>query len=204
MTSPLSEIDDPDGYNRRRRLRAVHDARERILEQRRSALDLKAIGRIDEREYRDILRESVESFILEIEQVLRRYEVDAEPNLDADSDAKAPSWYLNDAPLGEVRLPPDGRVYSFQGLLSILEAPDPIICEWQDTPDAPAGFDSHPLETMVTRREEVQIPERVLLDAVRVGMRFLNDAGLDIDIDDGDSEGEATYEHLLQAQESGE
>lgn len=204
MSSPLEEIDDPEGYNRRRRLRAVHDARERILEQRRSALDLKAVGRITERTYRDILRESVESFILEIEQVLRRYEADAEPNLDPLSEAKAPSWYLNDAPLGEVRLPPDGQLYVFEGLLSILEAPDPIICEWQDTPDAPAGFDSHPLATTTTQREEVQIPERVLLNAVRVGMRFLNDAGLDIDIDDSDREGKATYEHLLQAQGSQE
>jgi hypothetical protein len=204
MSSPIEDIDDPEGYNRRRRLRAVHDARERILEQRRSALDLKAIGRIGERTYRDILRESVESFVLEIEQVLRRYEADAEPNLNEDSDARAPSWYLDDAPLGQVRLPPDGQRYSFEGLLSVLEAPDPIICEWQDTPDPPAGFKSHPLASTDTRRKEVQIPERVLLDAVRVGMRFLSDAGLDIDIDGDDREGEATYEHLLQAQESQE
>jgi hypothetical protein len=57
---------------------------------------------------------------------------------------------------------------------------------------------------MTSRREEIQIPEPVLLDAVRVGMRFLNDAGLDIDIDDGNREGEATYDHLLQAQEGEE
>lgn len=183
MTSPLDEIDDPGEYNQRRRIRAIHDARERVFEQRRRGLDLQARGEITRRQHRDILRESVESFILEIEQLLRRYQARAEPNLDADSDAQPPSWYLEDVDLGVMGLPPDGREVVFNGLLSILEAPDPFVREWEERPEAPAGFAGHPLAETETTRRERQIREGILLNAVRAGMQFLSEVGMDAELE---------------------
>ena len=182
MSSPLDEIDDPGEYNQRRRIRAIHDARERVFEQRRRGLDLQARGEITRRQHRDILRESVESFILEIEQLLGRYQAQAEPNLDPESDAKAPSWYLQDVDLGVMGLPPDGQEVVFNGLLSILDAPDPFVREWEQAPDAPAGFDGHPLATTETTRRETQIREGILLNAVRAGMQFLSEVGMDAEL----------------------
>jgi hypothetical protein len=184
MTSPLEEIDDPGEYNQRRRIRAIHDARERVFEQRRRGLDLQAQGSISRRTFRNIVRESVESFIFEIEQLLCRYQADIEPNLEPDSDARAPSWYLDDANLGRMTLPPDGRRRTFRGLLSVVEAPDPFVCEWQQQSSPPAGFESHPLAQAETQRREVQIPEKILLNAVRTGMQFLTEVGLDAEVED--------------------
>jgi len=194
MTSPLSEIDDPGEYNQRRRIRAIHDARERVFEQRRRGLDLRARGVISQRQYRDILRESVESFILEIEQLLRRYQADAEPNLDADSDVRPPSWYLQDVDLGVMALPPDGREAVFDGLLSVVEAPDPFVREWEERPEAPAGFEGHPLAETETKHREIQIREQILLNAVRAGMQFLSEVGMDAELED--STPTATFREL--------
>jgi len=184
MSSPLSEIDDPGEYNQRRRIRAIHDARERVFEQRRRGLDLRARGAISQRQYRDILRESVESFILEIEQLLRRYQADAEPNLDADSDVRPPSWYLHDVELGRMALPPHSQELVFDGLLSVVETPDPFVREWQERPEAPAGFEGHPLAKTETKHREIQIREQILLNAVRAGMQFLSEIGLDAELKD--------------------
>ena len=197
MTSPLSEIDDPGEYNQRRRIRAIHDARERVFEQRRRGLDLRARGVIGQRQYRDILRESVESFILEIEQLLRRYQADAEPNLDADSDVPPPPWYLEDVDLGIMRLPPDAQELVFDGLLSVVEAPDPFVREWEERPDAPAGFEGHPLAKTETKHREIQIREGILLNAVRAGMQFLGDVGLDVEMGDGVRDAGFDYSDIL-------
>ena len=198
MSSPLKEIDDPGEYNQRRRIRAIHDARERVFEQRRRALDLQAQGSISRRTFRDIVRESVESFVFEIEQVLRRYQADAEPNLDPGSGARPPTWYLKGADLGNMMLPPDGRERDFRGLLSVVEAPDPFVCEWQQQPSPPAGFESHPLAQAETQRREVQIPEKVLLNAVRTGMQFLSEVGLDAEVED--SIPTATFDDVEESQ----
>jgi len=184
MSSPLEEIDDPGEYNQRRRIKAIHDARERVFGQRRRGLDLQARGEITRRQRRDILRESVESFILEIEQLLRRYQADAEPNLDADSEVPPPPWYLKDVDLGIMRLPPDGEEVVFNGLLSILEAPDPFVCEWQERREAPMGFEGHPLGETETKRRKIQIREGILLNALRAGMRFLSEIGMDAEVED--------------------
>jgi len=180
----LDEIDDPGEYNQRRRLRAIHDARERVLEQRRHALDLRAVGHINQRQYQSVVREAVESFIMEIEQLLKRFEADAEPNLDDDGDARPPSWYLEDAPLGTATIPPTNDAYEFRGLQSVLEFPDPYVASWQDKERPPAGFSTHPHGETQQRSEKVQIPEQVLLNAVRCGMEFLNAVGLDAEVED--------------------
>jgi len=161
MTSPLSEIDDPGEYNQRRRIRAIHDARERVFEQRRRALDLRARGVISQ----------------------RQYQADAEPNLDANSEVPPPSWYLEDVDLGAMRLPPDGQEVVFNGLLSILEAPDPFVCEWQERREAPMGFEGHPLGETETKRRKIQIREGILLNALRAGMRFLSEIGMDAELE---------------------
>lgn len=187
-TDDLDQIDDPGEYNQRRRIRAIHDARERIFEQRRRALDMKSSGRISEQQYLKILREAVESFLLEIEQLLHRYAAETRDDYDdhAETDDEpeaSPSHYLTDVELGGVTIPPDGNEETFDGLLSILEFPDPYVAEWETYQSPPPGLSMHPDGGGTLHREEVQIPERVLLKATREATGFLNEVGLDAEIE---------------------
>jgi len=184
MSSDFEEVDDPGEYNQRRRIRAIHDARERVLEQRRRALDLRAHNQISKRQYHDILREATESFILEIEQLLRRYKNDPALTLDSDIDGREPSWYLQEAPLGSMTLPSGDQKLGFTGLQDVLDAPNPIVCEWEEKADAPAGFETHPMGDTETQHRKVQIPEDVLLNAARFAMEFLSQVGLDLEVDE--------------------
>jgi len=192
MSSPLDEIDDPGEYNQRRRIRAIHDARERFMQQRRRALDLRAHNQVSERQYHDIIREATESFILEIEELLKRYRDD--PALTLGGKSRAASWYLERVTLGTMTLPPGGREIEFQGLQSILDAPNPIVCEWEEEADAPAGFSTHPMGETETQRRKLQVPEDVLVNAVRTGMEFLSQIGLDLRLDE--DQGDSGFEYI--------
>jgi len=192
MSPALDEIEDPGEYNQRRRIRAIHDARERFMEQRRRALDLRAHNQVSERQYHDIIREAAESFILEIEELLKRYRDD--PALTLGTKSRAASWYLERVTLGTMTLPPGGREIEFQGLQSILDAPNPIVCEWDEEADAPAGFAAHPMGETETHRRNVQVPEDVLVNAVRTGMEFLSQIGLDLRLDE--DQGDSGFEYI--------
>jgi hypothetical protein len=195
--SGLDEVDDPSEYNQRRRIRAIHDARERILEQRRRALDLRAHNQISKRQYHDILREATESFILEIEQLLKRYKNNPALTLDSGIDDREPAWYLEQAPLGAMTLPPGDREIEFAGLQAVLDAPNPIVCEWKEKKEPPMGFSSHPKGETETQRRNVQISEDVLLNAVRIGMEFLSQVGLDLEVNEDQREATADYSDIL-------
>lgn len=197
MTADFEQVDDPAEYNQRRRIRAIHDARERVMQQRRRALDLRAHNQVSKRQYHDIIREATESFVLEIEQLLRRYRDDAALTLDANS--RAASWYLERAPLGTMTLPPGGREIEFQGLQSILDAPNPIKCEWEEPREAPAGFAKHPKGATETQRRKVQVSEDILVNAVRIGMEFLSQVGLDLKVDEDQPDYGLDYEDILEA-----
>jgi hypothetical protein len=192
MSPALDEIEDPGEYNQRRRIRAIHDARERFMEQRRRALDLRAHNQVSERQYHDIIREAAESFVLEIEELLKRYRDD--PALTLGTKSRAASWYLERVTLGAMTLPPGGREIEFQGLQSILDAPNPIVCEWDEEADAPAGFAAHPMGETETHRRNVQVPEDVLVNAVRTGMEFLSQIGLDLRLDE--DQGDSGFEYI--------
>jgi hypothetical protein len=196
MTVDFEEVDDPAEYNQRRRIRAIHDARERVMQQRRRALDLRARNQVSKRQYHDIIRESVESFVLEIEELLKRYRDD--PALTLDAKSRAASWYLERASLGTMTLPPGGREIEFQGLQSILDAPNPIVCEWEEAREAPLGFEGHPLGETETQRQKVQVPEDVLMNAVRTGMEFLSQIGLDLRVDEEHGDTGFGYEDVLE------
>jgi hypothetical protein len=197
MSSALDEIDDPNEYNQRRRIRAIHDARERVMQQRRRALDLRAHNQVSKRQYHDIIRESVESFILEIEELLKRYRDD--PALTLDDKGRSASWYLERVSLGTMTLPPGGREIEFQGLQSVLDAPNPIVCDWEEPADAPAGFQGHPMAETETQRRKVQVPEDVLVNAVRTGMEFLSKIGLDLRVDGDQPDAGFEYENILDS-----
>jgi hypothetical protein len=167
------------------------------MQQRRRALDLRARNQVSKRQYHDIIRESVESFVLEIEELLKRYRDDRALTLDAKS--RSASWYLERASLGTMTLPPGGREIEFQGLQSVLDAPNPIVCEWEEEADAPAGFEGHPMGEMETKRRKVQVPEDVLMNAVRTGMEFLSQIGLDLRVDEEQGDGGFDYDDVLEA-----
>jgi len=198
MTSDFEEVDDPGEYNQRRRIKAIHDARERVFEQRRRALDLQAKGRVNQMQYRSVLREAVESFILEIEQLLRHYESDPSLTLDGDG-APGASWYLEEAQLGTMTLPPNDEELEFTGLIDILSASDPIVRQWEEEQEPPMGFSSHPEYGPETKERKIQISEEILLNAARLGMKFLSQVGLDLKVNEGQRDHGFNYGDILAA-----
>jgi hypothetical protein len=199
----LDDVDDPGEYNQRRRLRALGDARERVFAQRRHALDEYALGNISALMRDTIVREAVESLILEIEQLVvgdhfmddqlaealpngaTRSEVSPTAARYSDrEDEWGGEWFWHEAPLGSVTRPDTGAEVPIQGLRGFLEFPNPMVVSWEEDLDPPAGFSTHPKGETDTRTEQVQLPEWVSMTAYRVAAAFLNQVGLDARLED--------------------
>ena len=177
-TPEYEQIDDPSEYNQRRRLSAIQDARERVMEQRRQALELETYGQIREDLGQTIVREAVEDYVMEVEQLVRR----AEDRLTPEESEHDTAWYWEEANLGAVYLPDKGGEYPIHGLQAFLDFPSPYKAEWYEEAEPPAGFTKHPeadSEGVVHRSAAVQLPKSVSMNAYRVVNRFLAASGLD-------------------------
>lgn len=192
---PAEKIEDPGEYNQRRRLRAVHDALDRIHVRRRKGRELMLHGQLDKQAYRSGLREAVTSMLLELEPAMRKFD----PSDPGQEDA--PGYYWTTVPLGEMKIPQTGETYEFRGVQSVLEFDDPLVVEWEEDQDPPLGRSSHPDYGAETKTKTVQLSGKVLMNAERAVRTFMHDVGLDLGFDrtshdDGDVD---DLEALLRA-----
>jgi len=76
----IEQIADPDDYNTRRRLRQLHDARERVKEMKNNVLDQEANNprRTDQSLARRNVAETVVDYILELRPILAQPELQRE------------------------------------------------------------------------------------------------------------------------------
>jgi hypothetical protein len=188
----FDQIDDPGEYNQRRRVRAINNARERVFEQRRRGLDMLHHNRISEFTYKTILREAVETLIMEVEDQLQNFDADSE----GDGQEHGPQYYWEDVELGSVSIPPNGDQYHFTGLESILEFDDPLVVSWVEHTEPPAGFSTHPEGQTEQRRERIQIPSDVLMSGARETMAFLDNIGLGLHLQDETPQDKASHSDL--------
>lgn len=175
--SDFERIDDPAEYNQRRRLKSIQDTRERVFEQRRHALDLESRGHIPESLSRTIVREAVEDYVMEVEQLVKR----AENRLGTDDDTNT-AWYWEQTNLGAVYLPDHGSHRVLNGLQEFLDFPSPYEAHWLEEADPPPGFSRHPdadEDGVVEMHATVQLPQDVSMAAFRTVNQFLAASGLD-------------------------
>lgn len=189
---------DPGEYKQKRRIRTLLDAKEQVPELEREIERAMLAGHLDEQTGNHALRRAVEHFIFELEPVLKHSDKQLEywggyvtedgqqivPRGDkwvyADDEEKTygddPNW--TGPHIGSMALP-DGSQHAFYGLGDIVDAPNPLVIEWEE--DVEDEFEGEQTET---QREVVQIPRQVLMSAFRTANAFLFDIGLDLDTED--------------------
>jgi len=196
--SPGLEIESPEAdshviddaqYSHKRRLQAIHNAQDRVMEVRNAVEERLIEGAITEYHARRYYRGAVESFIMEVLPLLRHEEV----SLDED--------YAREVEIGEVRveppadlvefarsnvdrMPPGGTVPSTYertvvGLETILELPSPITRQF-----SVAIHTGGSVQT-VARAVETELSRGLLDSAVHLTTEALEDAQMGLNIGEG-------------------
>lgn len=173
----ISSAKDNEDLNKQRRLNAIHDAREAVVEARRRVDEALHYGEISQLTANTILRREVENFVHEVEWLM--------------DEAETRQDYWGGADLGTMRLP-DGNTFKFVGLQSVLEAADPIEYSWETEEN-----DEWDGRQVQTHRKRMQIPRDVLMNAYRAVNGFLFEIGLDITLDEGEEEYYFDYSDLI-------
>lgn len=156
-----------------KRFEEIHDSRMRVLQQERKAADGLLEGEIDQLTANMVIRRAVENYIYEVENLVKP--PSKKTNL-SDKD------YWNDVELGEFELP-DGQSVKFEGLKSVLEAPNPFVVQTTERRERPLRG-----ETKETVTHRVQIPRSILMNAYRQVNTFLAEIGMEIDPTDDQTE----------------
>lgn len=191
---------DPNELNQTRRIKEIRDARNQVPEVERQIEQAMLAGQLDEKTGNHVLRRAVEHFIFELEPILKHSDnqlqywggfvtEDGEQVVQKgekwvyadDEEKSAPDDPIWTGPhLGTMGLPNGGQ-HPFYGLADIVDAPNPMVVEWEaEVEDEYEGEDTE------TQREVVQIPREVLMTAYRTANAFLFDIGLDLDVEDDD------------------
>ena len=147
------------------RFREIHDARQRVVEARTQLMEAQIIGRIDEARAAMILRQAVESYLLELEDLANP------PNADRPTETD----YWNDVYLGAIELP-DGAVVEVYGFDDLLELPDQFEVGVEVEKHVPRKGSVVETETQVAH-----VPKRILRNAFRQANYFCAEIGLELD-----------------------
>lgn len=157
--SEPTEIEDPESYVNHRRLKSIFDIRERLHEQRTQIVASRHDRSVSEYESLSAYRALVSSYIVETEPIFGRFDggnelltksdfgetvvtprtsyefskphgnqdltldVSADPDIDANR--VDISWQRTSSPQEELE-----KVYSHDGLVSLLNHPDPLVGQW--------------------------------------------------------------------------
>lgn len=87
-----TEVEDEDGYLRQRRLKAIHEARERVHDAINEAEKLRVVGEVPDAKANSLVRSAVENYIREIRYPLKN--------------TTAGTEYWTDEPIGSFQLTP--------------------------------------------------------------------------------------------------
>lgn len=185
--APEEHVVDDENYSHKRRLRAIHNAHDRVVEVRNAVEERVINGQMSEYRARRFYRGAVESFIMEVMPVLKSDRIDLSRD------------YADGVELGEVvisppepmveyarqhigRLPPGAGVPTpvrrdVVGLSAILDLPSPLthrfsIAVQQGRDDVDYFSDEVAAE----------IPRDVLDDAVQLTAEALTDARMGLNI----------------------
>lgn len=140
MDSPDQHVIDDAGYSHHRRLQAIHDARDRVIEVRNAIEEQLINNAIDELRARQYYRGAVKSLVIEIQPILESDQISLSKdylgsvNLGTVT-VEPPQWLVDHARDHINRLAPGEHVpkaetYQVVGLQSIVDLPSPIVKEW--------------------------------------------------------------------------
>lgn len=202
------EVDDPDEFNQKRRIKDLLDVRTNVIDVKRDIRQAILMGHIDEQTGNHALRDAVQDLIYEVEPIAKGHEKqlqywggmvdednnpiheDGLGNLVVERDGEEYAYdddpYWTGPHLGVMRLP-DGGVKEFYGLGDIVRTPDPMVVEWEEPTE-----DEYDGEDAEMQREVVQIPQDVLMTAFRTTNAFLFEIGLGLD----ESAGELPHDKI--------
>lgn len=182
-----SHVLDEANYSHQRRLRAVHNARDRVMEVRNMVEEELISGTLSEFRARQFYRGAVEALILEIIPVLESDQIRLEDDYLEGVElgtvtVQPPQWLVDYARENINRLAPGASVPSpvseqVTGLRWILDAPSPVAHEFSVvTQHGKSGVDP---KSAVGRAE---IPRDVLDNAVRQAAKALEEAEMGLNV----------------------
>lgn len=178
-------VSDPEEFNQQRRLRSIHDARDRAREVRELTQDPSV--QADQRTLAATYRAAVQNYVGELEGLLRRYEFD-----DDEPD------YWTAYQFGPVEIPAPSDLTQFQGSADAeiidntglrpktrqirgLNGYISVDCPFEAQFSVPVKRRHRGQET-ISATVTMEMPIEVSHDAYRIANRFMTMTGFDIEI----------------------
>lgn len=155
-----------------RRLRAIFDARERVREIEGRIEERKTLeGRpLSETQAKRLLHTAAKQYLREVEPLIHP---ERQPQADA-----VETDYWTGHELGSIALP-SGKRIEVDSLEDYYELPNPLVHTYREVvEDPPNGYSEE------VRQVEVQPPQSMSMNAVRLVNLFCAEAGLEVDLDD--------------------
>lgn len=152
------------------RFREIHEERERVKQQHRRVLDGLYFGPLTEEGANQILRDTIETYLHEVREVLKPPEKETVPTGED---------YWTDVEVTTLELP-NGEAYDLTGLESLFDLPGTItVEETVEREEYPRG------KVTETDTREVGIPRKTLLDYYYTANKGLAEAGVKFDAEAG-------------------
>lgn len=191
---PDFQIDDPEELSQKTRIKELLSRRTNVIDARDQAFDAMTLGQASEEQALNFYRSRVESLILDL---WTKFE-----NEDLDKGAK----YLTSEPIDTVYVPPPPELSS-ENLAPGVTPPEPkprkiaglkwfIENEGFVTAEFTAqSWDPPGERTVVNRRT---LPRRTIDRGLVKCMEFIDEAGIDVAVEDNDKEATADYSDILE------
>ena len=184
-----SHVIDDAQYSHQRRLRAIHNAHDRVIQVRNAVEDRLISGQLNQFHARRYYRGSVESFLMEIFPVLRSDDIKLSKDYLRESDLgtvviKPPQELVSFARGNIQRLAPGARVPTRKttdvvGLRAVLELPSPLQHRFAVPVRKGSGIET------AGKVVQEELPRDVLDAAVQQAMEALDDAQMGLNIGEG-------------------
>lgn len=193
-------VEDVDELSQRARMRELYETRRDVRERRRKIHDAQYLGgmNLSPEKAATLYRDTLGVYLRELHPLITKiyeetgkeyweeYElgsVEIQPPEEADGDGGRSAEYVVETG--------GSKVWRFDGLKSIFEAPESLTAEFEVTKhEYPRGR----FKTTVTASR--QIPFHILDNAYTASNEFLADIGLDLDPDEGEDEYNNQYNPL--------
>lgn len=202
-----TRVVDDESFSHQRRLRAIHDSHDRVIEVRNAVEERLIEGAISEHHARRFYRGSIESFLMELLPLLQHDDVELQTNyadgVEIGEFAVDPPQELIDFARANIdRLPPGGSIpttwsATIDGLATIRELPSPICRHFSVAVHTGGGVEK------ISRSVEVELDRRLLDNVVHIATEAMEDAEMGLDVENTDREAEFDYEDLFPGGEDG-
>lgn len=195
-----TRVIDEESFSHQRRLHAIHDGHDRVIEVRNAVEERLIEGAVSEYHARRYYRSAIESFLMELLPLLRNEDVELEKDYADGVEVgeivvEPPEDLVGFARANIDKLPPGGSVpttYSatIEGLSTILDLPSPLRRQFSVAIHTGAGVER------VSRSVEVELDRRLLDSAFHIATEAMEEAEMGLKIENTDREAEFDYEDL--------